>query len=128
VADYNRHNGYVDKIIEWQIWIPSTVNHQPHGSGRRNPSICWTWPFRIATSISFIGDKKISHSDFRDIPLGNLLTQAGHERIVQRPIGRPPAAVTQVFRFEDRGRKHWPIRLPREDVFVRARVSPEMFQ
>ena len=40
--------------------------------------------------------------------MGNLLVQAGHERIVQRPIGRPPAAASQVIRYEDSGRKHWP--------------------
>jgi len=37
------------------------------------------------------------------------LAQAGHEQNVQRPIGRPPAAVTQVLRFEECDRKHWPI-------------------
>jgi len=41
--------------------------------------------------------------------MGNLLAQAGHERNVQRPIGRPPAAATQVIRFEEHGSKHWPI-------------------
>jgi hypothetical protein len=40
-----------------------------------------------------------------DTLLGNLLAQAGHERNVRRPIGRPPAAANQVIRFEDcRGR------------------------
>ena len=39
----------------------------------------------------------------------NLLEQAGHERNVQRPVGRPPAAAPQLPRFEERGRKHWPI-------------------
>jgi len=38
----------------------------------------------------------------------NLLAQAGHERNVQRPVGRPPAAAPQLPRFEERGRKHWP--------------------
>jgi len=37
------------------------------------------------------------------------LAHAGHERNVQRPIGRPPAAATQVVRLEERGRKQWPI-------------------
>jgi hypothetical protein len=53
---------------------------------------------------SLVG-KKIKHSDFRNALLGNLLAQAGHEQNVQRPIGRPPAAATQVVRLEKRGRK-----------------------
>ena len=40
----------------------------------------------------------------------NLLAQAGHERNVQRPVGRPPATAPQLIRFEERGRKHWSIR------------------
>jgi len=39
----------------------------------------------------------------------NLLAQAGHEPNVQRPVGRPRAAAHQLPRFEERGRKHWPI-------------------
>jgi len=41
--------------------------------------------------------------------LGKLLAHAGHERYVQRTIGRSPAAATQVIRFEERDRKHWAI-------------------
>jgi len=41
--------------------------------------------------------------------LWNLLAQAGHERNMQRPIGRPPAAVTQVLKLEERDRKRWSI-------------------
>ena len=96
VVDYNRHMGYVDKGIEWQILNLSTI---AHGSGQRNSSsICLTWPFWIATFFfsSLVGNK-ISHSDFRDTPLGNLLVQAGQEWNVQRPIGRPPAADTLVI-------------------------------
>jgi len=52
---------------------------------------------------------KISHSDFQNILLWKLLAHAGHERNVQRPIGRSPAAAIQVVRSEERGRKHWPI-------------------
>jgi len=59
--------------------------------------------------FSSLGGKKISHRDFRNTLLWNLLAQAGHEWTVQRPIGRPPAAVTQVLRLEERDRKHWPI-------------------
>jgi hypothetical protein len=39
----------------------------------------------------------------------NLLAQVGHERNVQRPGGRPPAAAPQLPIFEERGRKHWPV-------------------
>ena len=52
---------------------------------------------------------KISHGDFQIILLRKLLAQAGHEQNVQRPIGRSPAAANQVVRFEESGRKHWPI-------------------
>ena len=60
--------------------------------------------------FSSLGDKKISHSDFRNTLLGNLLVQAGQESNVQRSIGRPPATGADVMRYEERGRKHWPIR------------------
>jgi hypothetical protein len=58
--------------------------------------------------FSSLGGKKISHRNFRNTLLWNLLAQAGQERIVQRPIGRPTAAVTQLLRLEERDRKHWP--------------------
>jgi hypothetical protein len=48
------------------------------------------------------------HRYFRNTLLWNLLAQAGHERNVQRPIGRPPAAVEQVLRLEEWDRKHCP--------------------
>jgi len=60
--------------------------------------------------FSSLGGKKISHRNFRNTLLGNLLVQAGQESNVQRPIGRPPAAADQVLRLEERGRLHWPIR------------------
>ena len=63
----------------------------------------WQYPFFLT------GGKKILHSDFQNILLGKLLAHAGHERNVQQPIGRSPAAATQVVRFEERGRTHWPI-------------------
>ena len=59
--------------------------------------------------FSSLGGKKISHSDFWNTLLGNLLAHAGHERNVQRPIRRPLAGATEVVRIEERGRKHWPI-------------------
>ena len=72
------------------------------------------WPAHSEQLHPFFltGGKKISHSDFQNILLGKLLAHAGHERNVQRPIGRSPAAATQVVRFEERGRKHWPIPSP----------------
>lgn len=107
VADYNRHMGYVDKGDRMA---------NSYSINRRT----WKWTkklffhlFDLAILNSYIlfsslGGKKISHSDFRDALVGNLLVQAGHERIVRRPMGRPPAASTQVIRYEDVGRKHWP--------------------
>jgi hypothetical protein len=59
--------------------------------------------------LSSCGGKKISQRDFRITLLGNMLVQAGLERNVQRPTGRTLAAATQVVRFEERGKKHWPI-------------------
>ena len=51
----------------------------------------------------------MSHRDFRSTLERNLLAQAGQERNVPRPIGRPLAAAIQVVRLEERGRKRWPI-------------------
>ena len=130
VADYNRHMGYVGKGDRMA---------DTYSINRRT----WKWTkklffhlFDLAILNSYIlysslGGKKISHGDFRDPLVRNLLVQAGHERIVRRPIGRPPAAATQVIRFEDRGRKHWPISSAtrrRCHVCVGPGVSPEMFQ
>ena len=80
--------------------------------------------------FSSLGGKKILHRDFRNTLLWNLLAQAGHEWNVQRPIGRPPAAVTQVLRLENVTGNICLFCLPREEdvVRVRPRVSPEMFQ
>ena len=108
VVDYNCHMGYVDKGDRMA---------NSYSINRRT----WMWTkklffrlFDLAILNSYIrfsslGGKKISHSDFRNTLLGNLLAHAGHERNVQRPIGRPPAAATQVVRFEESGRKHWPL-------------------
>ena len=71
---------------------------------------------------SSLVDKKISHSDFLNTLLGNLLAQAEHELNVQRPIGRPLTAATQGVIFEERGRKPWPI--PSASL-RRCRVSAE---
>lgn len=108
VADYNRHMGYVDKGDRMA---------NSYSINRRT----WKWTKKLFFHLfdltilnahilfSSLGGKKISHRDFRNTLLWNLLAQAGHERNVQRPIGRPPAAVTQVLRLEERDRKHWPI-------------------
>ena len=58
-------------------------------------------------SCSSLGGKKISHRYFRNTLMWNLLAQAGPQRNVQRPVGRPPATAPQFIRFEERGRKHW---------------------
>ena len=47
--------------------------------------------------------KKISHRDFQLTLVWNLLTLAGQEQNVPRPVGRPPAAATQVVRLEEHG-------------------------
>ena len=100
VADYNRHMGYIDKGDRMA---------NSYSINRRT----WKWTkklffhlFDLAILNSYIlfsslGGKKISHSDFRNTLLGNLLAHAGHEWNVQRPIGRPPAAATQVVRLEE---------------------------
>ena len=59
--------------------------------------------------FSLYGGKKILHRHFQLTLVRNLLAQAGQEWNVPRPIGRPPAAATQVIRLEECGRKHWPI-------------------
>jgi hypothetical protein len=109
VADYSRHMGYEDKGGR-------TNNSYPINRHK------WKWTrklffqlFDLAILNSYIpfsslGGKKISHSNFRNTLKGNLLVQAGQESNVQRSIGRPPAATGDVMRFEERGRKHWPIR------------------
>ena len=81
----------------------------------------WKWTkklffhlFDLAILNSYIlfsscRDKKISHRDFRLTLVRNLLAQTGQEWNVPTPMGRPPAASTQVVRLEECGRKHWPI-------------------
>ena len=107
VADYNRHMGYVDK---------GNRMANSYSINRRT----WKWAkklffhlFDLAILNSYIlfsscGGKKISHMDFRLTLLRNLLAQGGQEWNVSGPMGRPPAAATQVVRLEERSRKHWP--------------------
>jgi len=55
-------------------------------------------------------DENAELSDFQKEQLYALLCKyRSHERNVQRPIGRPSTAATQVVRLEECGRKHWPI-------------------
>jgi len=129
VADYNCHMGYVDKGD--RMANSYSIN-----------SRTWKWTkklffhlFDLAILNSYIlfsslGGKNISHSHFRNTLPRNLEAHAGHERNVQRPIGRPPAAATQVVRSEESGRKHWPIlSATRRRCHVCAeKVSLEMFQ
>ena len=108
VADYNRHMGYVDKGDRMA---------NSYSINRRT----WKWTKKLFFHLfdlailnscilfSSLGGKKISHRDFRNTLMWNLLAQAGHERNVHRPVGRPPAAAHPLPRFEERGRKHWPI-------------------
>jgi hypothetical protein len=107
VAYYNRHMGYVDKGD--RMANSYSINR-----------CTWNWTKKLFFHLSDLtvlnsyillsscGSKKISHRDFQITLLGNVLVQAGLERNVQRPVVRTPAA-TQVIRFEERGRKHWPI-------------------
>jgi hypothetical protein len=105
VAGYNRHMGYVDKGD--RLANSYYINRRT-----------WKWTkklffnlFDLSTHILFssLGDKKLSHRDFWNTLPWNLLAQAGHERSVLKPIGRPPAAVTQVLRLEEHDRKQWTI-------------------
>jgi hypothetical protein len=108
VANYRRHMSYVDKGDR----MANSYSINRH---------TWRWTkklffhlFDLAILKSYIlfsslGGKKISHWGFRNTLMWNLLAQAGHERNVQRPVGRPPAAAPQLIRFEEYGRKHWPI-------------------
>jgi hypothetical protein len=100
VVDYNRHMGYVDN--EDRIANSYSIN-------------------RRYILFSLIGRKKISHRNFRNTLMRNLLAQTEHERNVQRPVGRPPAAAPQLLRFEKRGKKHWPI----SSVMRRCRMCAE---
>ena len=109
VADYNRHMGYVDKGDRMT---------NSYSINRRT----WKWTKKLFFHLldlavlnsyifySSLEGQKISHGVFRITLMGNLLVQAGHESNVQRSIGRPPAAAGEVVRFQERGRKHWPIR------------------
>jgi hypothetical protein len=117
VVDYNCYMGYVNK---------GDRKANSCSKGDRKANSCsinrrtWKWTkklffhlFDLAILNSYIvfsslGGKKFSHRDFRNTQMMNLLAQAGHERKVQRPVGRPPAAAPQLLRFEERGRKHWP--------------------
>ena len=109
VADYNRHTGCVDKGDRMA---------ESYSINRRT----WKWTkklffhlFDLAILNSYIlfstlGDKKILHRDFRMTLIRNLMAQAGQEWNVRRPVGRPAVtAATQAIRFEERGRKYWPI-------------------
>jgi len=109
VADYNRHMGYADKGD--RMTNSYSINQRT-----------WNWTKKLFFHLSdlailnsyilfsSLGVKNILRSDFRNTLLGNLLVQAGQESNVQRSIGRPPATDANVMRYEERGRKHWPIR------------------
>jgi len=108
VADYNRHIGYVGKGDR----MANSYSINRHAWNWTKKLFFHLFDLAILNSyilLSSLGGKKISHSDFWNTLLGNLLAHAGHERNVQRPIGRSPAAATQVVRFEERDSKHWPI-------------------
>ena len=58
---------------------------------------------------SSCGGKKMSHRDFRYTLVRNMLTHAGPERRIPRPLGRPPNVESHVARLEVCSSKHWPI-------------------
>jgi len=108
VADYNRQMGYVetgDRMTD-----SYSVNRHTLKWSKKHFFRLFDLAFLNSyILVSSLGGKKISHSDFRNTLLGNLLVQAGQEWNLQRPVGRPLAAATQVIRFEEHGRKHWAI-------------------
>jgi hypothetical protein len=94
VADYNRHMGYVDKVERMantysikrctRKWTKKLFFHQS------DLAILNSYIF-----FSSLGGKKMSHRDFRNTLMRDLLAQAGYERRMQGPRGRPPTVVTQ---------------------------------
>jgi len=128
VVHYNRHMGYIDKGD--RMANSYSINRRTWKCTKK----LFFHPFDLAILNSYIlfsslGGKKISHSDFRNKLLGNLLAQFGHERNVQRSIGRQPVATTQSLDQKNVAGSTGLFRVPREDVVcVRKRVSPEMFQ
>ena len=108
VADYNRHMGYVDKGDRMA---------NTYSINRRT----WKWTKKLFFHLfdlailnshiffSSLGGKKMSHRDFRNTLMWDLLAQAGYERRVQRPRGRPPSVVTQAKRLAVRDKGHWPM-------------------
>jgi len=115
VADYNRHLDYVDK--------GDRMTNSYSINLRR-----WKWTkklffhlFDLAILNSYIlfsllGYKKISHSDFRNNILGNLLVRAGQEL-----NGRPPAKGADAMRYEERGKNHWSFRSATRKLMGRTR-------
>jgi len=119
VADYNRHMGYVDKGD--RMANSYSINRR---TWKWTKKLFHLFDLTILNShilFSSLGGKKISHRDFRNTVLWNLLAQAGHGRNVQRPVGRPPTAVTQVHRLKNVTGNIGLFRLPREDNVVRVR-------
>jgi hypothetical protein len=108
VANFNRHIGYVDEVD--RMANTYYINYRT----RRWTEKLLFHLFDLAILSSYAvfsscRNKKILHRNYPITLLGNLLAQAGQERNVQRPIGRTPAATTQVVGLEEHGRKHWPI-------------------
>ena len=120
MAEYTRNAFYVskgDRIANSYCINLTHLNEQRNCSSKFVPSLKSRSFFHLFDldipnsyiPLSSCGVKIISHRDFRLTLVRNLLAQAGQERNVSRPIGRSPAAATQVVRLEERARKHWPI-------------------
>ena len=108
VMDYNHHMGFVDKgdrmANSYSIsrrtfkWIKKLFFHL----------------LDLAILNSYIlhsscGGKKMSHRDFRYTLVRNMLTHAGPERRVPRPLRRPPNVESHIARLEVCGSEQWPI-------------------
>jgi hypothetical protein len=107
VANYNMHMGYVDKADRMT---------NSYSISRRT----WKWMKKLFFHLldltilnSFIllssCGAKHSHRDFRLALVRNVLEHAAVCRpCPKRPLGRPPAVSSTIFRLEEASLHHWP--------------------
>ena len=126
VADYNRHMRYVDKGDRMT---------EIYSINRRTWKKLFFHLFDLAILniyilFSSLGGTKILLKDFQLTLMRNLLTPAGQERNVRRPVGgTAPAAATQ-FNLRNVAGNIGLFHLPREEdvVCVWPGLSPEKLQ
>jgi hypothetical protein len=108
-VDYNRHMNYVDKGD--RMVNSYSISHRT-----------WKWTkklffhlFDLANLNNCIllsscrGKKKISQRDFQLALLRNVLAVVGHERWLERSVGRPTTASANIGRLDTSFKKqHWP--------------------